>query len=309
MIALIQAGGAGTRLKAITGDNLPKPMVPICGKPILEWQIENLRKSGIVEIVIVVSQNGKDAIENYFDDGTRFGVRIRYIEEKEPLGTGGALYLLGKRYREDFVLLFGDLMLDIDWQRFVRFHESKNAMITAFVHPNGHPFDSDIILEDKDHKITGIDSKNNVRSYFYQNLTNAGLYVVNRKVIDFLTTATKVDFEKVILEHFVKEGTAYAYRSSEYVKDCGTPDRYFSVSKDCENGIISAKNLSNLQKCIFLDRDGTINKFGDFVVESSMLSLMPDAGEAIKLINASEYLAICITNQPVVARGETTFDE
>jgi mannose-1-phosphate guanylyltransferase/phosphomannomutase len=310
MIALIQAGGAGTRLKAITGDNLPKPMVEICGKPILQWQIENLSKSGILEIIIVVSQSGKDCIENFFGDGSRFGVRIHYIEETEPLGTGGALYLLGDRYQEDFVLLFGDLMLDIDWQRFICYHQSKNAMITAFVHPNGHPFDSDLIVSDKDGKITAIDSKNNIRtSYFYENLTNAGLYIVNKKVLSFLTSATKVDFEKVILANYVKEGTAYAYRSSEYVKDCGTPERYFAVTQDCQSGIISAKNLSKLQKCIFLDRDGTINYFGDFVTKASMLSLQNDASKSIKLINASEYLAICVTNQPVVARGETTFEE
>jgi len=309
MIALIQAGGAGTRLKAITGDTLPKPMVRICGKPILEWQIENLRNSGIVEIIIVVSATGKDIIENYFGDGVRLGVRIRYIEETEPLGTGGALFLLGKRYREDFVLLFGDLMLDIDWQRFIKFHNQKGAMISAFVHPNGHPFDSDIIIADKDNRITGIDSKNNIRNYYYENLTNAGLYVVNRKVIDYLTTATKVDFEKVILAHFVQEGSAYAYRSSEYVKDCGTPDRYYAVNSDCESGIISAKNLSKLQKAIFLDRDGTLNKFGDFVTKADMLTLQSDASESLKMINASEFLAICITNQPVVARGETTIEE
>jgi mannose-1-phosphate guanylyltransferase/phosphomannomutase len=309
MIALIQAGGAGTRLKAITGDNLPKPMVEICGKPILQWQIENLRKSGIFEIIIVVSQNGKDVIENAFGDGKGLGVRIHYLEETEPLGTGGALYLLSRRYKEDFVLLFGDLMLDIDWQRFIVYHQSKNAMITAFVHPNGHPFDSDLVLTDNEGKITGIDSKNNIRNYFYENLTNAGLYVVNQKVLNFLTSAVKVDFEKIILDHFVKEGSAYAYRSSEYVKDCGTPERYYAVTADCEKGIIVQKNLLHKQKCIFLDRDGTINKFGDFVTKASMLSLQDDAAEAIKRINASEYLAICVTNQPVVARGETSFEE
>lgn len=309
MIALIQAGGAGTRLKAITGDTFPKPMVEICGKPILQWQIENLCKSGIKEIIIVVSKTGKEYIENFFGDGTHYGVRIRYIEETEPLGTGGALYLLSKRYQEDFLLLFGDLMLDVDWRRFIAFHNAKGAMISAFVHPNGHPSDSDIIIADSGDKITKIDSKNNIRTYFYENLTNAGLYVINKKVLHFLTSAAKIDFEKIILNHFVEEGTAYAYRSSEYVKDCGTPERYFAVSQDCNNGIISAKCLSNKQKCIFLDRDGTINHFGDFVTNASMMELQPDAAESIKMINASEYLAICVTNQPVVARGETTLEE
>jgi mannose-1-phosphate guanylyltransferase / phosphomannomutase len=308
MIALIQAGGAGTRLKAITGDDLPKPMVLINAKPILQWQIESLKASGILEIVIVISANG-EPIRRYFGDGTQYGVRIRYIQETEPLGTGGALPLFAARFKEDFVLLFGDLMLDVDWRRFIAYHHEKKAMITAFAHPNGHPFDSDLLVTDKEGKILSIDSKNNVRNYYYENLTNAGLYVVDKQVLNYLLKPTKVDFEKVILDHFISAGEAYAYRSSEYVKDCGTPERYFAVNQDAVNGIISAKNLSHPQRCIFLDRDGTINHFGDFVTKADMLSLQPDASKSIKLINSSEYLAICVTNQPVVARGETTFEE
>jgi mannose-1-phosphate guanylyltransferase/phosphomannomutase len=308
MIALIQAGGAGTRLKAITGDDLPKPMVLINGKPILQWQIENLKASGILEIVIVISPSG-ESIRRYFGDGTQYGVRIRYIVEPEPLGTGGALPLFGARFKEDFVLLFGDLMLDIDWQRFIAYHHAKKGMITAFAHPNGHPFDSDLLVTDKDGKILKIDSKTNVRNYYYENLTNAGLYVVDKAVLNYLLKPSKVDFEKVILDHFISTGEAYAYRSSEYVKDCGTPERYYAVNQDSAHGIISAKNLSRPQKCIFLDRDGTINHFGDFVTKADMLTLQPDASKSLKLINASEYLAVCVTNQPVVARGETTFEE
>jgi len=308
MIALIQAGGEGTRLKAITGDALPKPMVPISGKPILQWQIENLRDSGIKEILIVISQNG-EPIQRFFGDGAAYGVNIRYIQEKEPLGTGGALALLAQHFDEDFVLCFGDLMFNIDWQRFIGFHKQKKGLITAFAHPNAHPFDSDLLIPDQDDRILSIDSKNNVRNYYYENLTNAGLYVVDKEVLKYVKEPTKIDFEKVILDHYVTLGQAYAYRSSEYVKDCGTPDRYFAVNKDCDDGIIASKNLLKKQKCIFLDRDGTINKFGDFVTKADMLFLAPDASSSLSLINASEYLAICVTNQPVVARGETTFEE
>lgn len=308
MLALIQAGGAGTRLKPITGDDLLKPMVQISGKPILQWQIENLRNSGIFEIVLVIPENGT-SIEKYFGNGNAFGVSIRYIKETDPLGTGGALALLAKRFNEDFILCFGDLMLNIDWQRFIAYHQAKKGLITAFAHPNSHPFDSDLLITDKDDRILSIDPKSNVRDYYYENLTNAGLYIIDKAVLKYVKEPIKIDFEKVILSHFVALGEAYAYRSSEYVKDCGTPDRYYAVNKDCEEGIIVNKNLLKKQKCIFLDRDGTINRFGDFVTKADMLSLTPDASESIKMINASEYLAICVTNQPVVARGETTFQE
>ncbi len=306
MKALIQAGGAGTRLKSITGD-LPKPMVKINGKPILEWQLRSLALSGVKEAVIVISKNG-DSIPAYFGNGERFGLSIRYIKEEQPLGTAGALAFLKNDFTEDFFVVFGDLMLDVDWGRFLSFHKEKKSALTSFAHPNSHPFDSDLLVVDEHSKILSIDSKNNVRDYYYENLTNAGLYVASPEVFSFVDEPRKIDFEKDLLSAFIKEGKAYAYRSSEYVKDCGTPERFSAVNQDSLNGIISAKSLRNKQKALFLDRDGVINKFGDFVVKEDMLSLCPNASKAIKLINDSSYLAICITNQPVIARGEVTFE-
>lgn len=306
MKALIQAGGAGTRLKSITGD-LPKPMVKINGKPILEWQLLSLALSGVKEAVIVIGKNG-DSIPSYFGNGERFGLSIRYIKEEQPLGTAGALAYIKEDFNEDFFVVFGDLMLDVDWGRFLSFHKEKKSALTSFAHPNSHPFDSDLLVVDEESKILSIDSKNNVRDYYYENLTNAGLYVASPEVFSFVDEPRKIDFEKDLLSAFIKEGKAYAYRSSEYVKDCGTPERFSAVNQDSLNGIISAKSLRNKQKALFLDRDGVINKFGDFVVNEDMLSLCQNASKAIKLINDSSYLAICITNQPVIARGEVTFE-
>ncbi len=306
MKALIQAGGPGTRLKAITGD-LPKPMVKINGKPILEWQLSSLVSSGVKEAVIVINKTG-DSIPAYFGNGEKFGLSLRYIKEEQPLGTAGALAYVKDDFKDDFFVVFGDLMLDVDWARFLSFHKEKKSAITAFAHPNSHPFDSDLLVVDDENKILSIDSKNNVRDYCYENLTNAGLYVASHEIFKYIDEPKKIDFEKDLLSVFVHEEKAFAYRSSEYVKDCGTPDRFKAVSDDSINGIISAKSLRNKQKAIFLDRDGVINKFGDFVTKEDMLRLYPRSAEAIKLINNSSFLAICITNQPVVARGEVTFE-
>ena len=307
MYAVIQAGGAGTRLKTITG-GLPKVMVELNGKPIIEWQIESLKRSGILDLLIIISKNGK-LISDYCGDGKKFGVNISYISEESPLGTAGGLYFAKEIIKDDFILCFGDLMLDVDWMRFHRFHKEKGSSLTAFAHPNSHPFDSDLLVTNNEEKIIKIDSKHNVRDYYYENLTNAGLYVCSKEVLDFIKEPSKIDFEKAVLTHFVEGGKAYAYRSSEYVKDCGTPDRYYSVEKDLKNGIIHGKSLSNLQKCIFLDRDGTINKYRGLVKKTDELELADDAALAIKTINTSSYLAICATNQPVIARGDTTLEE
>ncbi len=307
MKALIQAGGAGTRLKAITGD-LPKPMVKIGGKPILEWQLLSLQKAGVKDITIVISKNG-ESIPEYFGDGRRLNLNLSYIKEETPLGTAGALYYLKDTFKEDFFIVFGDLMLDVDWNRFLKFHQGTGGILTAFAHPNSHPFDSDLLVTDNSDRIIKLDSKNNVRDYYYENLTNAGLYVASPKIFAYVDALKKIDFEKDILSSLIQVGKAYAYRSSEYVKDCGTPDRYYAVNQDLKAGIIEARSLRNKQKAIFLDRDGVINRFVGLVTKAEMLELIPSASEAIRLINNSAYLAICITNQPVVARGDTSFEE
>lgn len=105
-----------------------------------------------------------------------------------------------------------------------------------------------------------------------------------------------------------KGDNVYSYHSTEYVKDMGTPERYVSVNNDYANGICESRNLSNRQKCIFLDRDGTINEHIPFLNEVDQFVLLNGAAEAIKKINSSEYLCIVITNQPIIARGESTVE-
>ena len=183
MQAVIMAGGKGTRLGVLTRD-VPKPMVPINGKPILLHQIENLRESGILDIILVVGHLGQ-RIKDYFGDGERFGVRIGYVTEKHPLGTAGNFYYLQDRVREDFILLYGDVLLDIDYSRFVRFHREKEAFVSLFAHPNSHPFDSDLVEADSDDRIVNYLPKNMPRAD-YRNLVNAGVYVCRPDVLSFV---------------------------------------------------------------------------------------------------------------------------
>jgi D,D-heptose 1,7-bisphosphate phosphatase len=307
MQAVIMAGGKGTRLANITKNELPKPMVTLCGKPILEHQIDNLKAFGIIDIIIIVGYLGQ-TIKDYFGNGSKFGVNISYIEEKTPLGTAGALYYLKDRnIGDNFILLFGDLMIDIDWEIFIQYHINNNALITLFSHPNSHPFDSDILIVNNG-VVSGIDSKHNVRDYDYNNITNAGIYILNKKVLDNIQLPEKIDFEHNIIMPCLSTKKVFAYLSSEYVKDVGTEERFYSVSKDIKSGIVAAKNLSRKQKCIFLDRDGTINVNEGYITHKEQIHLYKDTAEAIRKINHSEYICVVITNQPVIARGEATYD-
>ena len=306
--AVIMAGGKGTRLASITRNEVPKPMALMEGKPILQWQMERLREYGVTDIVLIIGYLG-EKIREYFQDGAAFGLHITYIEEKEPLGTAGAFYYLKEQLHfEEFILVFGDVFFDIDFDRMAAFHQSRKALVTLFAHPNAHPFDSDLIETNGEGLVVGFDSKNNVRDYWYDNLVNAGIYILSRQVCDRASAPVKTDFEKDILAQMVKEKCAvYAYCSPEYVKDVGTVDRITKASQELRSGLTAARNLKHPQRAVFLDRDGTLNEYRGFIRDIDEFVLYPGAAEAIRLINESGALAIVITNQPVIARGEASF--
>ena len=309
-VAVIMAGGKGSRLLSITNDEIPKPMVPVDGKPLLEYQVEKLKTYGIKKIVMIVGHLGEKIVD-HFKDGKDFGVEIDYIFEKEPLGTAGAFYYLKDKIdAKDFMLVFGDVFFDMDFDRMEDFHFKNSALTTLLAHPNGHPYDSDLIQTDDTGKVIGFDSKHNVRDYWYDNMVNAGMYIINKRLLDLVKEPVKTDFEKDILANQVKLGAnIYAYHTPEYVKDVGTVDRINATVEELKSGLIQSKNLKNKQRAIFLDRDGTMNVSKGFISKADDLELIPGTIDAIKAINKSGALAIVITNQPVIARGECSFEE
>ena len=304
MRAVIMAGGKGTRLLSLTNDEIPKPMAVVSGKPILHWQIEKLKENGIDEIVLVTGHL-KEKIIDYFKDGSGFSVKIDYINEEQPLGSAGSLSMLKPHLDdEDFLLLFGDVLFDIDIGRMIDFHRDRNAFITLFAHPNAHPYDSDLIITDENDRVLRFDSKHNVRNYWYENLVNAGFYIMNRNVCDYVPFDTKTDLEKDLIPSVISDNKdVYAYRSSEYIKDVGTVERIQKAEEEINYRLPQERCLKNRQKAVFLDRDGTINKENGLVYKEEQFELEDWAAEAIRMINESGYLAVVITNQPVVARG------
>lgn len=309
--AVIQAGGKGSRIKELTGDNIPKPMLSLNGKPMLQWQIEEFKAYGITKIVIIIGYLGEKICE-YFGDGAQFGVDLHYIKEPEPLGSAGALALLkkccGDFNPKQYVVIFGDVMFSVDWDRALSFHRSHPGNITLFSHPNAHPYDSDILVADDDNRVIKILSKKLKRDGWYANLVNAGLYFFDAGVVEELCVESEsdlkmLDMETDIIEPRLASGTVFAYKTTEYMKDAGTLERFVSVSEDNKAGLWKRKNLRNPQTCVFLDRDGTINEHKGLVYKEKQFELIENAAEAIRRLNAEGILAIVVTNQPVVARG------
>ena len=304
--AVIMAGGKGTRIREINSE-VPKPMIPLLNKPILQYEIETLKSQNITDIILVTGYLG-DQIVSYFGDGSKFGVSIRYIEEKEPLGTAGSLYYLKDKVTEDFLLLNGDNIFNVDIERFYEAHRKNHCLATILTHPNNHPYDSGVIVADKDNVVMKWMTKEEERLW-YRNRVNAGLHFLNSKILDRFTEVKKIDLDREVLKPLIAEKQLYVYDSPEYIKDMGTPDRFYQVIDDIKRNKPEMRNLSHKQKAIFLDRDGTINKYVGFLRDIDDFELLPGVAEAIKLINQSDYLAIVVTNQPVIARGEVTYEQ
>lgn len=326
MKTVIMAGGKGTRISELFPD-IPKPLIHIKNaegleKPVLEWEICSLRDQGFREMILTVSYM-HDKIEQYFGDGSSLGVHIEYFVEETPLGNAGALFKLRSRLgNEPFLLLNADTVFDVDFNRMVRWHREKNALVTLFTHPNSHPYDSGLIIADESHAVTSWLTKEDVRPEWYKNRVNAGLHVIDPTALDMTGIYAnsiggldengkniKVDLDRQVLKPLCGTGRMFAYDSPEYVKDMGTPERYNAVSEDFQNETVAAKNLSHKQKAIFLDRDGTINKYVGFLRNIDEFDLIEGVAEAIRRINSSGYLCVVVTNQPVIARGDVTVQE
>lgn len=328
MKVVIMAGGRGTRISSVASD-IPKPMIKIEGVPVLEREIECLKDQGFDDIIITVSHLG-NIIMDYFGDGSGislvtgkpFGVHIEYYFEKEPLGNAGALFKIKDKLTSDFLLLNADAMFDVDFNRFVAFHQKHRGMVTLFTHPNSHPYDSGLIIADKSGAVEKWLTKEEKRPQYYRNRVNAGLHVISPKVLEQVDIdadlvgkigmngkPVKVDLDRQLLKPLAGTGKMFCYDSPEYVKDMGTPDRYYSVCNDFKEGRVSGKNLKNMQKAVFLDRDGTVNKYVGFLRDIDDFELIDGVAAAIRKINESGYLAIVVTNQPVIARGEVSFEE
>ncbi|HEX4227411.1 MAG TPA: HAD-IIIA family hydrolase [Bryobacteraceae bacterium] len=312
MQLVVVAGGRGTRLKDRLGD-LPKPMVAIGGKPLLEHLILLAARHEIRDVLILTGYGG-EFIEDYFGSGEPWGVRIRYRREDRPLGTAGAVLHAFDDLDSTFLLMYGDTMMNVDLNRFADSYPAE-AAASLFVHPNDHPQDSDLVEIDSSGRILALHPYPHPPEQYFANLVNAAFYVIRKEALRSLIPklaglSHPLDFGKHVFPALLAQGAwLQAYVSREYIKDAGTPERLDQVEADFRSGRIARGSLSTPVPAIFLDRDGTLNDERGFLTSPEELALLPGTAAAVRAINASGRLAVLITNQPVIARGDCSAEE
>ncbi len=296
----IIAGGKGKRLGL---KDIPKPMVQVAGKPVFEHQINVAKKYGLKDIYIL-SGYLSHIIEDYFGDGSKYGVNIRYIAEKKPIGTAGAIRQIENIINERFMVFYGDLFFDIDLEAFIEFDRKAESIATLIVHPNEHPYDSDLVEINDEYIVTAFYSKPHEEDAYYGNLVNAAVYILSPGIFHYIPEDKSSDFGKDIFPLLLKSNeTIRAYKTAEYIKDIGTIDRLKKVTDDFIGEKINRYSKKNKRPAIFMDRDGTVIEDVNLLHRIDDIKLFDFSASAIKKINASDYLVFLTTNQPVVARN------
>ncbi len=233
MQALILVGGEGTRLRPLTS-TMPKPVVPLAGQPFISYMLEWLRRHGIDDVILSCGFMA-DSMRTVLGDGAEFGVRLRYIEEPKPLGTGGALKFAEALLDERFFMLNGDVLTDIDLTAQLRQHEQTGARATLALIPVEDPSAYGLVRRRPDCSVTEFVEKPGPEQ-IDTNLINAGAYILERDVLAGMAPAgSTISIEREVFPTLVDDGL-YGYEAGAYWLDIGTPERYLQATFDILEG-------------------------------------------------------------------------
>lgn len=302
--AVVLAGGKGTRLASAFPD-LAKPMVPVDGIPIAEHLVRTYAAQGVRRFIFTLGYRGEQ-LRTHFGDGSAWGVHVSYYEESEPLGTAGALAELRDELGSaPFWVFYADTLSDVDLGRMEAFHRGHGADATLLVHPNDHPYDSDLVDADPEGRVRAVYGKPHPADREVRNSVNAALYLIEPGLLAEIPRGTASDFGRDLFPAWATAHRLFAYSTPEYIKDMGKPERRTQVEAALRSGKVAARNLSKRQRAVFLDRDGVINVDSDLIKHPDELILIPGAAAAIHELNQSPFVVVVVTNQSVVARNLT----
>ncbi len=258
MQAVILAGGLGTRLNPLTKE-MPKPMITVANKPLLDYSIDLLKKHGITDIGITVRYLPQ-YIKDYLGNGEYRNVKIKYFSENIPLGTAGSVKQAENDLDDTFVVLSGDALTNTDLSKVLLYHRSIHADVTIVAKEETSPLEFGVVEIETDGRVVGFNEKplwENVKS----NTVNTGIYIINKEILDYIPKDKEFDFSKDLFPLLLKENKRiYGYISEKYWCDIGTPDKYLSANFDLLNGnfngkkadIITGENIKISDETVFL---------------------------------------------------------
>ena len=238
MKAFILAAGLGTRLRSL-GLDVPKVMVPIGGKPLLEHHLELFKRQGIREVIVNLHYL-PEKITEYFGDGSRCGVKITYSREPELLGTAGAVKKMEPELRDGtFIVFYGDNLVRLEFAPLIEFHRARKSLVTVALFASPEPWTGGVVETDFNGRVLRFVEKPDPKQVS-TNLINAGIYVVEPQVLDMIPAGQSYDFGKDVFPKLLAAGQpVYAMKPDAYIWDVGTPERLAKAQFDFEQGVLN----------------------------------------------------------------------
>jgi histidinol-phosphate phosphatase family protein len=310
MHAVIIAGGLGTRARVMTGDRIPKALLPVGGVPIVFRQMRVLRREGVERLTVLAGHLGAQLAAPLGEEARSLGLALDVRVEDTPLGTAGCLATLAPA-DGDALIVSGDMLFDLALAPLVDFHRARQALITLVVHPNDHPRTSDLIRE-RDGFVTALLPREIPRTRDERNLVPAGLYLASADFFNRIAPRHEADMVRDVLPRLVAAGERIAaYSTPEYMRDVGTEKRHATAERDVARGRVAALNLRNKRPAILFDVDGVLNEEPGTLgaLKPGDVRLVRGAGTAVAMAHDSQLVTVAITNRPQVARGDITFDD
>jgi mannose-1-phosphate guanylyltransferase/phosphomannomutase len=310
MHAVIIAGGLGTRAHAMTGDRIPKALLPVAGIPIVFRQMRVLRREGVTRLTVLGGHHGAQLRDGMASEAAALGLTLEVRVEAQPLGTAGCLRELGA-VDADALIVNGDMLFDLALEPLVAFHRDRRALITIVAHPNDHPRTSDLIAA-TDGLVTAVLPRNVPRDGDHRNLVPAGIYLASPDFFQHVPAGIASDMIRDVLPPLIAAGGRVgAYDTPEYLRDVGSPARHAMAESDLAIGLPEALNNRHKRPAIFFDVDGVLNEEPGTlgVLHPDQVVLVEGAGAAVRRAREAGMLAVAVTNRPQVARGDITFDD
>src|ERR687890_2099122 len=277
MQAFILAGGEGTRLRPLTS-TVPKPVVPLVDRPFIAFMLDWLHRHGVDDVVMSCGFLAS-GVRNVLGDGSAYGVRLRYVEEPQPLGTGGAVKFAESLLDERFLMLNGDVLTDHDVSAQLALHDLRGARATLALTPVEDPSAYGLVRTRGDGEVTGFVEKPSPNQIDTYNIS-AGIYVLERSVLELLEPEQPASIERAVFPRMVGEGL-YGYVSAGYWLDNGTPERYLEGTFDILEGTVATNVQQRMGEGFLCVEDGVENN--GRIIPSALVESRCRIGEGARI--------------------------